>query len=153
MKCTCGEAVRFPDERSEEPCEARSQEGARARQNHAGGVPANCGSVSPERSEPRSGRYAGCEQVGRRPRLQTPPSTAIGRRGETGHRRASPGVRISRRGGGRRRSGGRTRGTPRSRRGRSSLCTPSAPTSCTSPRSESAPAQTPHGTSSTPRGR
>ena len=39
----------------------------RARQNHAGGVPANCGSVSPERSEPRSGRYAGCEQVGRRP--------------------------------------------------------------------------------------
>ena len=54
MKCTCGEAVRFPDERSEEPCEARSQEGARARQNHAGGVPANCGSG---------------EQVGRRPRL------------------------------------------------------------------------------------
>ena len=36
----------------------------RARQNHAGGVPANCGLVSPERSEPRSGRYAGCEQVG-----------------------------------------------------------------------------------------
>ena len=28
-RCTCGEAVRFPDERSEEPCEARSQEGAR----------------------------------------------------------------------------------------------------------------------------
>ena len=27
-RCTCGEAVRFPDERSEEPCEARSQEGA-----------------------------------------------------------------------------------------------------------------------------
>ena len=41
----------------------------RARQNHAGGVPANCGLVSPERSEPRSGRYAGCEQVGRWPRL------------------------------------------------------------------------------------
>ena len=36
----------------------------RARQNHVGGVPANCGLVSPERSEPRSGRYAGCEQVG-----------------------------------------------------------------------------------------
>ena len=45
----------------------------RARQNHAGGVPANCGSVSPERSEPRSGRYAGCEQVGRRPRFRPPP--------------------------------------------------------------------------------
>ena len=30
----------------------------RARRNHVGGVPANCGSVSPERSEPRSGRYA-----------------------------------------------------------------------------------------------
>ena len=28
-RCTCGEAVRFPDERSEEPCEARLQEGAR----------------------------------------------------------------------------------------------------------------------------
>ena len=27
--CTCGEAVRFPDERSEELCEAKSQEGAR----------------------------------------------------------------------------------------------------------------------------
>ena len=49
----------------------------RARQNHAGGVPANCGSVSPERSEPRSGRYAGCEQVGRRPRLRTPPSVLM----------------------------------------------------------------------------
>jgi len=30
-KCTCGEAVRFPDERSEELCEAKSQEGARSR--------------------------------------------------------------------------------------------------------------------------
>ena len=29
-KCTCGEAVRFPDERSEELCEAKSQEGARS---------------------------------------------------------------------------------------------------------------------------
>ena len=28
-RCTCGEAVRFPDEQSEEPCVARSQEGAR----------------------------------------------------------------------------------------------------------------------------
>ena len=28
-RCTCREAIRFPDERSEEPCEARSQEGAR----------------------------------------------------------------------------------------------------------------------------
>ena len=28
-RCTYGEAVRFPDEPSEEPCEARSQEGAR----------------------------------------------------------------------------------------------------------------------------
>ena len=28
-RCTCGEAVRFPDERSEELCEAKSQEGAR----------------------------------------------------------------------------------------------------------------------------
>ena len=28
-RCTCGEAVRFPDERSEEPCEARAQAGAR----------------------------------------------------------------------------------------------------------------------------
>ena len=49
----------------------------RARQNHAGGVPANCGLVSPERSEPRSGRYAGCEQVGRRPQ---PPLTNSGGR-------------------------------------------------------------------------
>ena len=44
----------------------------RARRNHVGGVPANCGSVSPERSEPRSGRYAGCEQVGPSPRLPKP---------------------------------------------------------------------------------
>ena len=29
VRCTYGEAVRFPDEPSEEPCEARSQEGAR----------------------------------------------------------------------------------------------------------------------------
>ena len=28
-RCTCGEAVRSPDERSEELCEAKSQEGAR----------------------------------------------------------------------------------------------------------------------------
>ena len=28
-RCTCGEAVRFPDEQSEEPCEARSQESER----------------------------------------------------------------------------------------------------------------------------
>ena len=28
-RCTCGEAVRFPDERSEEPCKARAQAGAR----------------------------------------------------------------------------------------------------------------------------
>ena len=47
----------------------------RARQNHVGGVPANCGSVSPERSEPRSGRYAGCEQVGPSPRLPKPKHT------------------------------------------------------------------------------
>ena len=53
MKCTCGVAVRFPDERREAPCEARSQEGARARQNHVGGVPANCGSGE------LSGRSAG----------------------------------------------------------------------------------------------
>ena len=59
MKCTCGEAVRFPDERSEEPCEARSQEGARARQNHA---------VSPEgaqrlSAEGGSMRGVGCPQT------------------------------------------------------------------------------------------
>ena len=29
-KCTCGEAVRFPDEQREELCEAKSQEGARS---------------------------------------------------------------------------------------------------------------------------
>ncbi len=27
-RCTCGEAVRFPDEQREELCEAKSQEGA-----------------------------------------------------------------------------------------------------------------------------
>ena len=49
----------------------RSAATERRRRLNAGcGVPANCGSVSPERSEPRSGRYAGCEQVGRRPRHQ-----------------------------------------------------------------------------------
>ena len=46
----------------------RSAATERRRRLNAGcGAPANCGSVSPERSEPRSGRYAGCEQVGRRP--------------------------------------------------------------------------------------
>ena len=56
----------------------------RARQNHVGGVPANCELVSPEAKPSREAypptegrcrrqslewwRYAGCEQVGRRPR-------------------------------------------------------------------------------------
>jgi len=29
-KCTCSEAIRFPDEQREELCEAKSQEGARS---------------------------------------------------------------------------------------------------------------------------
>ena len=45
--------------------------GAACRGSEAGEpTGANCGLVSPERSEPRSGRYAGCEQVGRRPRFR-----------------------------------------------------------------------------------
>ena len=63
----------------------------RARQNHAGGVPANCGSVSPERSEPRSGRYAGCEQVGRRPLV----SCRAARRSGGGRAKASDDLKFA----------------------------------------------------------
>ena len=59
MKTRASKSCRIP---------RRSAATERRRRLNAGcGVPANCGSVSPERSEPRSGRYAGCEQVGRRP--------------------------------------------------------------------------------------
>ena len=41
-KCTCAAGIRFPDERSEEPCVARSQEGARVAEGDAlAGVRAN----------------------------------------------------------------------------------------------------------------
>ena len=40
-RCTCGEAVRSPDERSEELCEAKSQEGAREPRRGRKGPSAN----------------------------------------------------------------------------------------------------------------
>ena len=49
-RCTCGEAVRSPDERSEELCEAKSQEGAREPRRGRKGPSANTVSQPPTRS-------------------------------------------------------------------------------------------------------
>ena len=48
-RCTCGEAVRSPDERSEELCEAKSQEGAREPRRGRKGPSANTVSQPPTR--------------------------------------------------------------------------------------------------------
>jgi hypothetical protein len=49
-RCTCGEAVRSPDERSEELCEAKSQEGAREPRRGRKGPSANTVSQPSTRS-------------------------------------------------------------------------------------------------------
>ena len=49
-RCTCGEAVRSPDERSEELCKAKSQEGAREPRRGRKGPSANTVSQPPTRS-------------------------------------------------------------------------------------------------------
>ena len=55
-RCTCGEAVRSPDERSEELCEAKSQEGAREPRRGRKGPSANTVSQPSTRSTPLHGQ-------------------------------------------------------------------------------------------------